>query len=140
LAQYIIQENKMAGKTIPQYVAVKQNFGCDPAVVHCPICGESAYRVDRHGKQRPPCHHLAFIYVGEIGEFVYQSLAFERKFSAVDINDLSFESFHSLLEEAGYDNKMLAIQISYGDMASGKAHWYTDVYGYDYNTITPCKD
>ena len=130
----------MADKKLPQYAAVKQTFGCDPAVVHCPICGESAYRVDRHGKQRPPCHHLAFIYVGEVGEFVYQSMGFESKFRKVDINEVSFESFPALLEKAGYDNQMLAIEVAYGAMVDGKAHWYTDVYGYDYNSIKPCKD
>ena len=130
----------MAGKKLPQYAAVKQTFGCDPAVVHCPICGESAYRVDSQGKQRPPCHHLAFVYVGEVGEFVYQSMGFENKFRQVDINEVSFESFPALLEKAGYDNQMLAIEVAYGAMVDGKAHWYTDVYGYDYNTIKPCKD
>ncbi len=130
----------MAEKKLPQYAAVKQTFGCDPAVMHCPICGESAYRVDRHGKQRPPCHHLAFIYVGEVGEFVYQSMGFENKFSGVDINDVSFDTFPALLEKAGYDNQMLAIEVAYGSMVDGKAHWYTDVYGYDYNSIKPCKD
>jgi hypothetical protein len=130
----------MAEKKLPQYAAVKQTFGCDPAVVHCPICGASAYRVNEQGKQRPPCHHLAFVYVGEVGEFVYQSMAFENKFRQVDIKEVSFESFPALLEQAGYDNQMLAIQVAYGDMVDGKAHWYTDVYGYDYNTIKPCKD
>ena len=130
----------MADKKLPQYAAVKQTFGCDPAVVHCPICGESAYRVDSHGKQRPPCHHLAFIYVGEVGEFVYRSMGFENRFRNVDINDVSFESFPTLLEKAGYDNQMLAIEVAYGAMVDGKAHWYRDVYGYDYNTIKPCKD
>jgi hypothetical protein len=130
----------MTDKKVPQYAAVKQTFGCDPAVLHCPICGESAYRLDRHGKQRPPCHHLAFIYVGEVGEFVYQSPGFENKFSGVDINEVSFESFPVLLEKAGYDNQMLAIQVAYGAMVDGKAAWYTDVYGYDYGTITPCRD
>jgi len=130
----------MAEKKLPQYAAVTQTFGCDPAVVHCPICGESAYRVDKQGKQRPPCHHLAFIYVGEVGKFVYQSMGFERAFSGVDAKEVSFESFPALLEKAGYDNKMLALQVAYGAMVDGKAHWYTDVYGYDYNSIRPCKD
>jgi hypothetical protein len=130
----------MADKKLPQYAAVKQTFGCDPAVVHCPICGESAYRVDSKGKQRPPCHHLAFIYVGEVGEFVYRSMGFENKFRNVDINEVSFESFPALLEKAGYDNQMLAIEVAYGAMVDGKAHWYKDVYGYDYNSIKPCKD
>jgi hypothetical protein len=130
----------MAEKKLPQYAAVKQTFGCDPAVVHCPICGESAYRVDSYGKQRPPCHHLTFIYVGEVGEFVYQSMAFENKFRNVDINEVSIESLPALLEKAGFDNQMLAIQVAYGAMVNGKAHWYKDVYGYDYNTIKPCKD
>ncbi len=129
----------MAEKKLPQYAVVKQTFGCDPAVVHCPICGESAYRVDSHGKQRPPCHHLAFVYVGEVGEFVYQSMGFENKFRQVDIKEVSFESFPALLEKAGYDNQMLAIEVAYGAMVDGKAHWYTDVYGYDYNSIKPCK-
>ena len=130
----------MAEKTLPQYASVKQAFGCDPAVVYCPICGESAYRVDRQGNQRPPCHHLAFIYVGEVGKFVYQSPGFEKKISSADVKEVSFGSFPALLEQAGYDNQMLAIQVSYGAMAGGKAHWYTDVYGYDYGTIAPCKD
>ena len=130
----------MTERKLPQYAAVKQTFGCDPAVVHCPICGESAYRKDSQGKQRPPCHHLAFIYVGEISEFVYQSMPFENKFRTVDISEVSFESFPTLLEKAGYNNQMLAIEVAYGAMVDGKAHWYTDVYGYDYNTIKPCKD
>ena len=128
----------MSEKTLPQYARVKQKFGCDPAVVHCPICGESAYRVNSQGKQRPPCHHLAFIYVGEVAKFVYQSMDFERKFKGIDLKDVSIESLPALLEKVGYDNKMLAIEVSYGAMVEGRAAWYTDVYGYDYGTIVPC--
>jgi hypothetical protein len=128
----------MSEKSTPQYASVRQAFGCDPAVVHCPICGASAFRTDKLGNQRPPCHHLAFIYVGRAGEFGYQSLAFEKKFANVNVSDVSFQNFQSLLEKAGYDNKMLAIEVSYGAMDGYKPVWCTDVYGYDYGAITPC--
>ena len=128
----------MAEKKPPQYASVRQNFGCDPAVVHCPICGESAYRLNKQGKQIPPCHHLAFIYVGEVAKFVYQSQDFEKKFKNIDPKDVNLENLPALLEKVGYDNKMLAIEVAYGAMVDSKAAWYTDVYGYDYGTIVPC--
>ena len=39
-----------------------------------------------------------------------------------------------LLERIGYGNKLLALEITYGGMACGPV-WYTDVYGFDYETV-----
>lgn len=41
-----------------------------------------------------------------------------------------------LLENAGYGNRLLALEITYGGMACGPV-WYTDVYGFDYDTVEP---
>ncbi len=47
---------------------------------------------------------------------------------------LGLDNFSDYLEVAGYDNKLLAIEVSSGGMACGPV-WYTDVYGFDYGMI-----
>lgn len=119
----------------PQFASVEQPFGCDPPQPHCPICGKAALRVDEEGlAQADPCPHLAFIFVGEVGEFAYRSPAFEKKAVRRRLVDLDLVKLRKLLERIGYGSKLLAIEITYGGMACGPV-WSTDVYGFDYETI-----
>ena len=131
----------MTQKSSSQYAAIEQPFGCEPPLVHCPICGNKSI-VDN---EIHPCKHLAFIYVGEISEFVYQSESFELQFAATlnahdDLEDddqdnyIGLDNLQDCLKEAGYDNNLLALEITYGGMACGPI-WFTDVYGFDYGTL-----
>jgi len=52
----------------------------------------------------------------------------------VDTENLSFETFKKVLKAAGYKNELLALEITYGGMATGPA-WYTDVFGFDYGIL-----
>jgi hypothetical protein len=134
----------MTNKTSPQYVSIEQPFGCEPPLVHCPICGNKICLENEVN----PCSHLAFLYIGEIGEFIYQSEAFENKFEATlnsheeteDEDDyVGLDNLCECLAEAGYGNKLLALEITYGGMACGPV-WFTDVYGFDYDTLTDNED
>jgi len=35
---------------------------------------------------------------------------------------------------AGFDNKLLALEVTYGGMGCGPM-WFTDVFGFDYGTL-----
>ena len=118
-------------KSFPQYARVEQPFGCNPPIVHCPICGQAMFDDD----SVTPCRHLAFILVGEAGEFEYKSQDFGNRLINVDMQDMSFDNFVNVLQQAGYGNNLLAIEITYGGMACGPV-WYTDVFGFDYRTIS----
>ena len=118
-------------KSIPQYARVEQPFGCEPPIVHCPICGQAI----SDDESATLCRHLAFVFVGAAGDFEYQSQDFASRFANVDIQDMSFDSFVNVLRQAGYGNNLLAIEITYGGMACGPV-WYTDVFGFDYQTIS----
>lgn len=124
----------MDDKSYPQYAKVEQPFGCAPPLVHCPICGSATLKIGEEGGEVTACPHLAFIYVGEVGEFEYQSQDFEKRFSTIELEDLSLETFQKSLEQAGYDNKLLAIEITYGGMACGPV-WNADIFGFDYGTL-----
>ena len=119
----------------PQFASVEQPFGCDSPRPHCPICGKSALKVDDDGLACvDPCPHLAFVFVGEVGEFEYRSPSFERKAARRRLHDLDLGKLRRLLERIGYGNELLALEITHGGMACGPV-WYTDVYGFDYGTV-----
>jgi hypothetical protein len=119
-------------KTIPpQYARVEQPFGCRYPAVHCPICGQANF-VDEEGVT--PCPHLAFNYVGELGDFDHQSDSFAEKTAGVEIDELDFDTMQEFLTKAGYDNSLLVLEITYGGMGCGPV-WYTDVYGFDFATM-----
>ena len=119
----------------PQFASVEQPFGCDSPRPHCPICGKSVLKVDDLGLAAvEPCPHLAFLFVGEVGEFEYRSPAFEKKAARRRLHGLDLVKLRKLLERIGYGNELLALEITHGGMACGPV-WYTDVYGFDYEKV-----
>lgn len=120
--------------SLPGYAIVEQPFGIDPPNVHCPICGQPTFNTETGGYDMSPCGHLAAIYAGSIGEYAYQTPAFEARTVALDLTELAFHEFPEALAEVGYDNHLLLLEITYGGMACGPV-WYTDIYAYDYNTL-----
>ena len=129
----------MNQNSIPQYAAIEQPFGVEFTPIHCPICGQST--IDIEAGHATPCPHLAFIYIGDIGDFEYQSDAFQQKWQSLDIDviEFKFDDFNQYLQQAGYDNKLLAIEITGGGMACGPI-WHTDVFGFDYSTLADEQD
>ena len=121
-------------KSQPQYACVEQNFGQQPAIIHCPICGQATMESPDDGFN--PCKHVAFVYVGVCGDFEYKSPEFEAKTASEEgaEQDFSFDNFRNALANLGYDNKLLALEVTYGGMACGPV-WYTDVYGFDFAQI-----
>ena len=130
----------MTTQTSPQYAAIEQPFESEPPLVHCPICGNNTIK----DNEINPCKHLAFVYVGELNEFIYQSEVFETRFEStltehqeIDEDEyrcIRLDILQDCLKEAGYDNNLLALEITYGGMACGPI-WFTDVYGFDYGTL-----
>ena len=119
--------------TMPQYAVIEQPFGCPIPVVYCPICGAPANIWDDDFDSEI-CPHLAFIYLFSAGEFGYLTPKFERRIEAIKDEKLTFDNFQECLKKAGYDNKLLALEITYGSMGFGSS-WNTDVYGFDYETL-----
>ena len=111
----------------PQYSCVEQPFGVQPPIVFCPICGNQTNTYEGHD----PCKHVAFIYGGSLSDFFHESDDFVNRTKRLDKGLLSFDNFDRFLEQAGYDNKLLALEITYG----GGPTWYTDVYAFDYGTL-----
>ena len=128
----------MNEKPLPQYAKVEQPFGCEPPLVHCPICGSATMDPENGGAT--PCPHLAFIYVGEVQEFEFKSQDFEARMSRLDEEEvIELEEFSSVLEKLGYSNSLLALEITYGGMACGPV-WYTVIFGFDYESLNTCAD
>lgn len=112
----------MAKKTKPQIARVEQPFGMDPPIVYCPICGHATVKIDEtNGADITPCDHLAFIHAAE-GGFVCKSEDFEARMARVEEAEEDWEDeegvdyFDAALQRAGYQNNMLAIEITYGGM------------------------
>lgn len=116
-----------------QYAMVEQPFGAEPPLVHCPICGKPTADLDEEGLgEFAPCEHTAFIYLTVVPDFAFMSEDFEKRTEDIDVDD--YENFKGFLEATDYDNKLLAIEITYGGVGCG-AEWYTDIYGFDYGTL-----
>jgi hypothetical protein len=77
---------------------------------------------------------LAFVYVGELGEFEYQSKDFETRVAKVDLDEVALKDVPKILEKVGYDNKFLALEVTYGGPTCGPA-WFTEIYGFDFGTL-----
>lgn len=114
-------------KSLPQYAKVEQALGAEPPIMHCPVCG----RATMDDGDFSPCEHVAFVYMGATGDFEYQSEDFSKRRGEDHADDLSFDTFRDFLSKLGYDNKTLALEITYGGMACGPV-WYTDVYGFNF--------
>jgi hypothetical protein len=128
----------MAKKTKPQIASVEQPFGIDPPIVHCPICGNATITIDKvTGGEVTPCDHLAFIHVPEAGGFIYKSSDFDQRITKIEESDEDdgWDDFGDLLIKAGYQNNMLAIEITYGGMCHCPVY-YTDIVGFDYAMIS----
>jgi hypothetical protein len=120
---------KKKPKTLPQYSRVEQPFGMPPLLLRCPICGQVA--VDADGKQDARCPHLAFVYLSACGEFEYMSPDFAQRFGTEEPS-LDAATVAKTLKNLGYENQMLAIEVTYGGMACGPV-WYSDIYGFDFS-------
>jgi len=128
-------QHNMGESSGPAYVSVEQPLGVDPPIVHCPICGKATMRILKSGGKVTPCEHLAFIWVGEVGEYEYRSERFEARMAGVDVDEIeSDEPLVETLRLAGFDNELLALEITYGGAGCGPMS-YTDVFGFDYGTL-----
>jgi hypothetical protein len=117
----------------PQYVHLDQPFGCDPPLAHCPICGNPSMVVDKiEGGKVTPCDHLAFIFVGEVDAFEYESKDFKKRTAGINKETLSVSNFKSALKKAGYTNNMLALEITGSGMACGPVS-SSVIFGFDYD-------
>ena len=121
----------------PQYAQIEQPFGCKRPTMHCPICGKPSL-VPIEGS-KGSCEHLAFIHFSSERTFVYKSENFAERTEGLNETGLTGDVFKRFLNDAGYGNEMLALEISHGVMACGPV-WCIDVYGYDYDTLAPVED
>ena len=129
-------------KMLAQYAQVEQPVNVDPSIVHCQICGNPSIAMGENGGEATPCEHQAFMYVGEIGEFTYKSDDFCQRIKNdefEDENNVDDDRYgiKKVLADAGYDNKMLVIELTYGGMTSCGPTWYTVICGFDYGTLKP---
>lgn len=122
----------------PAFASVELPLGVSPAAIHCPVCGTRTEEDETGGS----CTHLQFIYVGDVGDFVYQSGDFTKRRLAAEAayrkemadgdpdseDDLDIApDLETLLERLGYDSSFLVIEQTYGGMACGPV-WSTDTY------------
>ena len=121
----------MSKTSSPQCASIELPLGCEPPVIHCPVCGNATVAIGDEGAKVTPCHHPGFIYVGELGDFEYQSDDFEKRTEHVEMNDFTIGTFRQILTNVGYGNGMFAIEMTYGEIACGPV-WCTDVYGFDF--------
>jgi hypothetical protein len=108
----------------PQFVSLKNGFGDDLLIPHCPFCGIIALK----DGSIQECDHLQLIYFGELGEYEFKSKYFEESFSKLseaEQEDISLETY----ESCGYDNNLILYEVTNSGMACGPVH-YVDIYGY----------
>lgn len=119
-------------KTI-QYASVSYPFPLEEApIAYCPICGNPTFDLADGGDMViNPCQHLAFVFFGRPSEFIYQSKDFQNRTSAKNLKAVNTKEMKGFIETLDYDNKFLAIEVTYGDLGDAE-NWYTDVYGFDY--------
>ena len=122
----------MNTKAEPQYVVIDQPFGQEPPNIHCPVCGRAVFDPDEESGDVTPCPHLAFVYLGGAGDFVYASDEFAKRANYDEDEEFEFEDFPELLKKADYGNELLAIEVNYGGIACGPV-WFTDIYGFDFS-------
>jgi len=122
------------------YAKIEQPPGSEFPNVHCPICGQATMLVDEEGYgSNNPCKHLAFIFVNESREFEFITDEFKEKLDKLEVEEneerydsgLHHSSFPLILEDMGYSNKFLTLEITHG---SGPV-WFTDVFGFDYKKM-----
>ena len=118
-----------------QYASVEFPFPVEePPVIWCPICGNNTFDLAEGGDMViNPCQHLAFVFLGRFSEFIYQSQGFQARVAGKDLMGITTKEMKGFIETLGYDNKFLAIEVTYGEMGDYE-NWYTDVYGFDYDT------
>ena len=124
----------MSNTSSPHYVEIGQLITCDPEEVYCPICGQKLVKEGKEVTSVIPCKHLAFFYLPSVDAFEYKSDDFAKRIEPIEIDELDYDNFKEFLIEAGYDNSMLALELTYGGIACGPVS-FTIVVGYDYSTI-----
>ncbi len=62
------------------------------------------------------------------------SCDFEVRTEGLELGGKVFDAFPEFLRAAGYDNTLLALQLTYGGMGCGPI-WVTDVFGFDFGTL-----
>ena len=127
----------MEEKSVPQYATVEQPFGIELQPMFCPICGHHSINTEEDSDEYykvTPCEHLAFIYLNDIDEYEYQSEDFAKRLENIP-EDEDTKYFYNLLVKAGYDNKLLAVEIVHGGMACGPI-WNSVTFGYDYGKLS----
>jgi len=123
--------------SIPQCAEITLPFGCEPPIVHCPICGQPILDPEDGGVS--PCRHVAFIYVSMAGGFQYESDEFKRRTTSIEDEDFTLDTYREFLQKSDYRNELLVLEFTYGGMACGPVQ-YTDVYGFDYGTLEQPQD
>ncbi|MDP3091470.1 MAG: hypothetical protein Q8N04_12380 [Nitrospira sp.] len=122
----------MKERSIPQCAEITLPIGCEPPIVHCPICGKPT--LEPEGGGATPCRHVAFIYVGIAGEFEYESDEFKSKTQSIEDEEFTLFTFREFLQKSDYGNELLVLEFTSGGMACGPVR-RTDVFGFDYGTL-----
>jgi len=119
----------------PQHVSFCQPLGWTDPLIHCPLCGKAT--VIRTTGEVDPCPHLLFVHYGVSGCFEHVSddlSARLEKLGGEEAFDCS--DFPGSLRQAGYDDSVLVLEVTYGGIACGPA-WSTDTYGFGFRIVEP---
>jgi hypothetical protein len=108
----------------PQYAVINQQCDGDLSAF-CPICGKVTAK---DGPGYTPCEHLAFMYLNLTDGFEYCSDDFKKRTENLDLEELTFDTFVDCLEPAGYDNRLLVVEVTQSCNPVGVAV----IYGFDY--------
>ncbi len=121
----------MPKKSRPQYASVEMPIGAGLAYIHCPVCGHPPPLRTPDGREPEACPHLVFIYHAAFAVFAYETPAFLKKRTELGLPELEEVEIRPFLERAGYDNRLLAIEVTYLEIG-GPMIWQADVYGFDF--------
>lgn len=97
----------------------------------CPICGQAVVdRREREVEEMTPCSHLAFIFLGDRGEYAFMTESYRDRLGSSCIELDTLEPTQGLLGAMGYGDELVTLQVEYGDKVRGGST-FSDMLAFD---------
>jgi hypothetical protein len=112
------------------YVQINAALGQDFPILHCPFCGEASTEVNDNEADVTPCEHLQFVFLSEIADFEFQTDAFAQRWQNLDSEDCDLSEFATCLAQAGFDDQLIAFEISHATQGHGTPRTHRYIYGF----------
>ena len=104
-------------KPTPGYVVIEAAGDAGYPPVLCPVCGHNNVHVESDEAEVDECPHLAFIYLGALGDFEFRSDEFAARMARLGPDaDFDIDGLDVFMAQAGYGDEMVVLAF---DQPSG---------------------